>query len=691
MYEATVEKHSHAEWACSLPAFIILVLVIALGIGELVHARLTSLGDYLWNDYYLLRVDPVAPDCDPNLDLEVAVEQEVARQSAEIGGEFDLFGDEVDPVAIRQSLENSLAFCQKSHQKVMETQQRITPEVVVFRTVELLIAKIVHIGMLSKKYLLAVLVLLCAIATTYFRHHISLRPVSSAYDYYVSTATQLAANVLLLKSSTMFFLGELDSQSRGIEIRDIGINYIWITGFAILSLISLIQLVKPPVTYIEKGSPVKALLAIPLYTIMCLIAGINFILDGHHAGVSIYLSQMMELATLFLNLGIYIWIGMLLKQSQFVPLCIDVLRTWKLSPELLACVVLLVTVVPTAYTGASGIFVIAAGAIIYRELKASGARPQFSLAVTAMSGSTGVIIRPCLLVVIVAALNTEVTTDELYGWGVKVFIMTVALFAFVAYLSREQNFTFAPVSDAMPQCARSFIPLIPYIATAVIFILFFNLILETELNEFTAPFILPFMLIGLLFYERLKSKDIHNIGEVVHGIEEGLRAAIRNATNQTTIHIGALLMLMALTTSIGGLIQRTEIMELFPMVADSLVLTIGLLLVGLVLIGMIMEPYGAVILVSASLAPIAYKNGIDPIHFWMIALVAFELGYLSPPVALNHLLTRQVVGDEETARSANPTAPFWYRYERFLLPIVVVGTSLVIVAYVPLFFSYSGT
>ena len=30
----------------------------------------------------------------------------------------------------------------------------------------------------------------------------------------------------------------------------------------------------------------------------------------------------------------------------------------------------------------------------------------------------------------------------------------------------------------------------------------------------------------------------------------------------------------------------------------------------------------------------------------MMVLVAFELGYLTPPVAINHLLARQVIGPE---------------------------------------------
>src|SRR5690606_6761241 len=104
----------------------------------------------------------------------------------------------------------------------------------------------------------------------------------------------------------------------------------------------------------------------------------------------------------------------------------------------------------------------------------------------------------------------------------------------------------------------------------------------------------------------------------------------------TTGHIGALLMLMGLSVSMGGVIERAEIMHMVPLVFESPWAAMAVLVGILVVIGMVMDPYGAVILVSATIASVAYNNGIHPVHFWMVTLVAFELGYLSPPVALNH-------------------------------------------------------
>ena len=99
-----------------------------------------------------------------------------------------------------------------------------------------------------------------------------------------------------------------------------------------------------------------------------------------------------------------------------------------------------------------------------------------------------------------------------------------------------------------------------------------------------------------------------------------------------------------------------------------------------------MDPFGALVLVSFFIAPVAYSHGIEPIHFWMTCLVAFELGYLSPPVSLNHLLTRQVVGDEEVSLALEEGDTFYYRHERILLPLLVMSTTLVIVAFGPLLY-----
>jgi TRAP-type C4-dicarboxylate transport system permease large subunit len=388
---------------------------------------------------------------------------------------------------------------------------------------------------------------------------------------------------------------------------------------------------------------------------------------------------------------------MLLKRTQLAQVVFNLFRPFKLPPEILSVAVVALAAIPTAYTGASGIFVIAVGGLIYSELRRAGARRQLALAATAMSGSLGVVLRPCLLVVIIAALNNEVTTDQLFGWGVKVFFLTTLLFAGMAMLTSQNSLKVQLSDDTWPEFKKALLPLIPYVFIIGITLILYAVLLNAYLDEFSAPIILPVLLLVILVYERaiqekgILARENMNVDYIEGRVEKGLddlvagrdslEKTIREATTETTGHIGALLMLMGLSVSIGGVVERAELMMMVPTTFDSIWLAMGLLVAILVVIGMVMDPYGAVILVSATIATIAYDSGIHPVHFWMVTLVAFELGYLSPPVALNHLLTRQVVGEEEVALARQEGHNFWYRHEKILLPLVTMGIALMLVAF----------
>jgi len=419
---------------------------------------------------------------------------------------------------------------------------------------------------------------------------------------------------------------------------------------------------------------------------MALNAGINFFMDDYVAGLAIYFGQITELSSIFLNLALYLWAGMLLKQTRVVSLFMDILRPWKLPPEVFTYIVLLAAAVPTAYTGASGVFVIAAGAIVYREVLAVGARRHFALAATAMSGSLGVVLRPCLLIVVIAALNKEVTTSELYGWGLFVFILTSTIFMIIALLKAEGRVTErAKAKEALPQSLRALVPVSPYILIMLLVVYGYEYLLDTKLDEFTAPVMLPVIMLFVIIFDKLRGGPTKVGGDTQADKKknEGLEMAVRSATTETIGHIGALIMLMALSISVGGMIERSGLMSIVPAEMGSIWMALTIFMFMMVFIGMVMDPFGAVILVSATVAPIAYSNGIHPVHFWMIVITAFELGYLSPPVALNQLLARQVVGEAEMDKAAEDTKhkPFYYRYERWLLPVYKLFIGLLIVTY----------
>lgn len=685
-----IKQRSCREWLSTLPVFLLLIAVIIAGNSELTHSRLLNAGETLWQDYFVLRADIPTPACNPDPDIKAELSWLEAEAENLGGGELeDLFDTEpFNRQTTLTSLQNSRLLCQKKHTLAQQNQARITPAVIAFRTLETGVAGISLFALEKQRLILILTIFICAITCTFKQHHIAFRPVITRKEHTVSTIAQLLGNIVLMFSA-YWYRSNIYQATTVVDHPEI---YLFlIIGFACLSAVNVFQLIKPPhyqQPHKSGDSVLHAMLSIPLYIYMSFFVGCYFILIEHHwAGPAIFFSLLFDQAGLFLNIGLYIWVGMLLKRIQLGDLVFKIFVPWRMSPELLAFVALIVMAVPTAYTGASGIIIIAMGAIVYEELRHVGARRQLALAATAMTGSAGVVLRPCLLVVLIAALNKEVVTDQLFSWGVNTFITTAVVFLILVMSTRREKLRLAPVREAFKPFLRTLTPLFPYTLIVFSIYLTYDSLLDVKMDEFTAPVILPVIILGLIIYEKFfvrlvlvasPEKDAHKF-----------EYTIRMASSEASIHIGALLLLMGLSFALGGVIERSGILNNIPDTFASVWLTLGVLIVVLVAIGMIMDPFGAVVLVSGTVAQIAYNNGINPVHFWMITLVSFELGYLTPPVALNHLLTRQMIGHEETSKAALDVEgdSFWYRHEKILLPLATMGTTLLLVAIVPALFA----
>ncbi len=680
-----IKLRSCREWLSTLPVFLLLIAVIIAGNSELMHARLLNVGETLWQDYFTLRTDISTPDCNPDPDIQAELNKLESETGAE--GELeDLF--EAEPFnrqATLTSLQKSRLLCQKKHAIAEKNQHRVTLPVIIFRTLETSVAAISLFASEKQRLILILTIFICAVTCTIKQHHIAFRPIISKQEHTVSTLAQLLGNLTLLLSAYWYRSSVYQSAT---TVDHPEIYLLLIAGFAGLSAVNLYQIIKPrQFKNVPKSSDslLHAMLSIPLYIYMSFfVGGYFFLLENHWAGAAIFFSLLFDQAGLFLNIGLYIWVGMLLKRTQLGDLVFKIFIPWRMSPELLAFVALIVMAVPTAYTGASGIIIIAMGAIVYEELRRVGARRQLALAATAMTGSAGVVLRPCLLVVLIAALNKEVVTDQLFSWGFKTFMTTAVVFLVFVLITKRERLHLAPAREAFKPFLRALVPLFPYALIVLFISLAYIYLLNVSMDEFTAPVILPVIILGLIIYEKFfvrlvliasPEKDAHKF-----------EYTIRMASSEASIHIGALLLLMGLSFALGGVIERSGVLSNIPTTFASIWMTLGFLIVVLVAIGMIMDPFGAVVLVSGTIAQIAYNNGINPVHFWMITLVSFELGYLTPPVALNHLLTRQMVGHEEEAKAALEVAEdnFWYRHEKILLPLATMGTTLLLVSIVPI-------
>ena len=743
-------KYIWTEWISTFVILILLLLTLLIGTGEMIHGQLLRMGERLYGDpatgmqYSFLRAEPAKPECNRQPNVDALVKTQMQANAADEFADFFGTASEAD---VRSSILAGVQQCEEKYQFYDKAMQHMEahPSIRAYRNFETTFFGIFKFGTENRAILLIFMVVLAAISATLKIHHIGLRGPATKLDYRVYSLLMTLGNGLLTYSSISQFNSVKDS---GVPMNGETqlIYWLWMILFSVLTLISVWQLFSLPKEAKAGGRLGFAFLSVPLYAYMAVITGVAFIFFmDYPMGQGIYLGQLVEFSSIFLNLALFIWAGMLLKQTRVVDLFLNILRPWNLAPETLTWLILIAAALPTAYTGASGIFVIAAGAIIYKEVWNAGGRRQFALAATAMSGSLGVVLRPCLLIVVVASLNKEVTTDLLYQYGVYTFLLTSTLFLVVSLFFAESKFRIAAPSLAAPKSGRAFLAVVPYIVIFVLTWMFYKFLLDTDLNEFTAPVMMPVILLMIVLFDKLRhqpaplpavghwdetlSANYNSGGEpalagaqvahaeyreglhgnaaddgqvVNHGVVQsssmdvlrqvGFWKSMHISTSETVGHIGALVILMALSVSVGGLLERTEVMSFFPTDISSTFLVITLILGLMVFVGMIMDPFGAVILISATVAPVAYQYGIHPVHFWMITLIGFELGYVTPPVALNHLLARQSIGDAEVNEADEEVRhlSFYYHYERWILPLIVLFPAMLIIAYVPYFFKLFG-
>jgi len=709
--------------------FLGLLTTLLVGLAPNVNTKVVGIGEMAWPGYARdLRADPVEPDCVlEELDSQLAAcpqtPSEPGSDPSDQGNPFEDEGnpfeddapadegnpfeddapaDEGNPFeddggdpfakddtpakpkvncAALQSLRDR---CATRWDNYEDRSARITAGVKRFRTVELAISTFAKFP--YWRQLLVLLVGLGAFVTTLHREHIALRTPGNLLEHRMRQGTELLAHLLLLSSQVADWRV---AQRSTAEVENETLPYIWGATFLTLAVTNLYHLAKPPKFSADSSTnAVRMAMVIPLYVYMALISGAYFLgIEGHASGQAIYLHKFVQIPNIYLGIGLYIWGGMILAQTRIAPLTFDILKPLRLPPAILAWLVVVLAAIPTAYSGASGIFVIAAGAVIFERLREAGAPKRLALAATAMSGSLGVVLRPCLVVVLIAVLNKQVTTDELFAQGLFVYLLTCVLFLLAMLWMNKEGFKVAPAGEALPGVFSAFGKIFPFIGLGLLMIAGFGFGLGTWLNEHTAPYIIPVTMLVLIAYDRFAIQAAKVELPENDPAAKPLMPALLAATEESSHHLGALLMLMSCSVAIGGMVERSEAMYLVvPESFGSPFLAMAFLVFVMVLVGMTMDALGAVILVSFTVAEIAYTNGINAVHFWMMVLVAFELGYLTPPVSLNHLLARQVIGPESHVENDPISGGFYNNYEHIIVPMGVMGTALVLVAFVPLSF-----
>jgi C4-dicarboxylate transporter DctM subunit len=288
-------------------------------------------------------------------------------------------------------------------------------------------------------------------------------------------------------------------------------------------------------------------------------------------------------------------------------------------PGGLGIVTLVSCAVFTAFTGASGVTIIALGGLLYPVLQNENYPEKFNLGILTASGNLGLLFPPSLPIILYG-LVSETSIDKLFIAGIIPGLLMVVLMSIYSVgKMRKVNPTVEPFSakkawEATKGAAWE-IPL-PFIILVGIYGGFFT---ATEAAAVTAFYVL---IVEVFIY-----KDIH------------LTKDLPRVMKDSMILVGGILVILSAAMGLANYMIYDEIpmqiLEWMKTFISSKVAFLLVLNVFLLVVGALMDIFSAILVVVPLITPIAINFGVDPVHLGIIFLANLGIGYSTPPVGMN--------------------------------------------------------
>jgi tripartite ATP-independent transporter DctM subunit len=324
-------------------------------------------------------------------------------------------------------------------------------------------------------------------------------------------------------------------------------------------------------------------------------------------------------------------------------------------PGGLAVMAILVCAFFTSFTGASGVTILALGAVLSYVLIHGKYKKKFSTGLLTASGSVGLLFPPSLPIIIYGVIAGVSIKSMFLGGIIPGFILVLAMIIFsiiyaVKHKTERQSFQ---LKEALRALGSSFWEiLLPFI---IIIVYFGGL---ATLEESAALVVCYILIVEVLIHRDLKIRRLPGI--VLKGIPI----------------IGGVLMIIAMAKGLSYYIVDAQIplvlTEWVQHTITSKYVFLLLLNLGLLVTGMFMDIFSAILVVVPLIIPMGAIYGIHPVHLGIIFLANLELGYMTPPVGLNLFLASYSF-EEPMGKLYRSVLPF------FLIQLVAV----LLITYVP--------
>ncbi len=399
-----------------------------------------------------------------------------------------------------------------------------------------------------------------------------------------------------------------------------------------------------------------ALFGAPLFVIIAAIALLSFYSLGIDTSAVIVEMYRLASAPTLLAIPLFTFAGYILAESNTPKRLVNLSRAlfgWM--PGGLAIVALVTCAFFTAFTGASGVTIVALGGLLYPVLRKEGYPEKFSLGLLTSSGSLGLLFPPSLPIILYA-LVAKISVDQLFLAGIIPGFLLIILLSL--YSIRKGSISQVPTTPfGWKNLFRAFneaiweIPL-PFIIVGGIYGGFFT---ATEAAAVTAFYVL---IIEVFVY-----RDLNLFKDVPRVMRESM------------LLVGGILVIlgsaMGLTNYLIDEQIPMKILEFMRTFISSKTVFLIMLNILLLVVGCMMDMFSAIIVVVPLIVPIALEFGVNPVHLGVIFLTNLEIGYFTPPVGLNLFIS--------SFRFNKPVLKLYLAALPFLVILII---ALLIITYV---------
>lgn len=307
-----------------------------------------------------------------------------------------------------------------------------------------------------------------------------------------------------------------------------------------------------------------------------------------------------------------------------------------------------------AISGSGSATTAAIGGIMIPAMVKAGYDRNFSTAVQAVGGTTGIIIPPSVPLVLYG-VSAGVSVSSLFLAGILPGILIGLSLMFVAYIiSRKEGYGAGVERTKLLKSFKEAILalLMPVIILGGIYGGFFT---PTEASVVAVVY---GFIIGVFVYRQINW--------------ETLREMLVSSVVTTSV----ILFIIGSASIFGMVLTREQVPQsIASMLSDSnLSPIVILLLVNLLLlvVGTFMEAIAAIIILTPILLPVVTQIGIDPIHFGIIMTANLAVGLITPPVGVS-LFVGARVGNTRFEPLVRAVIPF----------MIMMIISILVITFVP--------